>query len=137
MFSLGADFAYLGPKFISTAESSADQDYKDMSTTEKFGPSPTFLPIVYTDKISGVPGNFLRKSLELNGLGDIEKMKVEAKEDFSELSPDNKTSSGKAWKYIWSAGHGVVNMRESYIPTVADLTEELLLEYQATFRGKI
>ena len=56
-----------------------------MCTTEKIGPSPTFLPTVYTDKISGVPGNFLRKSLELNGLGNIETLKIEATEDFSKL----------------------------------------------------
>lgn len=49
-----------------------------MCITEKLGPSPTFLPTVYTDKISGVNANFLRKSLENNGLGDIEKSKEKA-----------------------------------------------------------
>ena len=100
-----------------------------MCTTEKTGPSPTFLPTVYTDKISGVPGNFLRKSLDLNGLENIESRNLKAEEDFSKMNEESKSSSGKAWKYIWSAGHGVVNMKQDYIPSVQDLTNELLQEY--------
>jgi len=50
---LGADLAYMGTRFIATQESMADPAYKEMLTNYKDGPAPTFLPTVYTDKISG------------------------------------------------------------------------------------
>ena len=65
---LGADLAYLGTRFIATKESNASDAYKQMVANYKDGPAPTFLPTVYTDKISGVPANFLRESLVRSGL---------------------------------------------------------------------
>ena len=50
---LGADLAYMGTRFIATQESMADPAYKEMLINYKDGPAPTFLPTVYTDKISG------------------------------------------------------------------------------------
>ena len=50
---LGADFAYLGTRFIATRESMASDAYKQMLINYKDGPAPSFLPTVYTDKISG------------------------------------------------------------------------------------
>jgi nitronate monooxygenase len=50
---LGADLAYLGTRFIATRESMASDAYKHMLVHARDGPAPTFLPTVYTDKISG------------------------------------------------------------------------------------
>ena len=82
--ALGADFAYVGTRFIATKESQASDEYKTMCTTEKTGPSPSYLPIVYTDKVSGVHANFLRQSLANVGmnLDSVEK----GEEDFASLS---------------------------------------------------
>jgi nitronate monooxygenase len=51
---LGADFAYLGTRFIATRESMADEAYKAMLL------SSSAKDIVYTPAISGVHANFLR-----------------------------------------------------------------------------
>ena len=81
----------------------------------------------------------MRASLEKSGL-DPENPVGEGlgKEDFSKLdaSQDKKHSSGKAWKDIWSAGHGVVNMND--IPTVSELVDRLGSEYkEAIFRERL
>ena len=83
--ALGADFAYMGTRFISTTESLADKEYKSMLTNAKTGPSPSFLPIVYTDKVSGVYANFLRESLQRVGL-NLDKDYGKQEEDFNNLS---------------------------------------------------
>ncbi|KAI8899131.1 putative dioxygenase protein [Globomyces pollinis-pini] len=127
--ALGADFAYMGTRFIATQESMAQEEFKDMIISSKSGTSPTFLPIIYTDKISGVHANFLRSSLEQNGF-DLKNIKGDGlgEEDFSQLHSDGKTNSGSAWKDIWSAGHGVLNIHDK--PTVKTLVDRLEQEYQ-------
>jgi nitronate monooxygenase len=115
--ALGADLAYLGTRFIPTVESRAVAGYKQMCVESKLGPAPTYLPTVYTDKISGVPANFL--------LNSVNKYKGDAEgvEDFSNLDSTLK------WKEIWSAGHGVLNIHD--IPTVEQLVANLEKEYKA------
>ena len=121
----------MGTRFISTQESMASDEYKQMCIKSKSGPPPSYSPIVYTSKISGVGANFLRDSLESAGL-DPENPSGPGlgKEDFSKLDAgeSKKHSSGKAWKDIWSAGHGVLNMHD--IPTVSELVDRLQSEYQ-------
>jgi nitronate monooxygenase len=77
---------------------------------------------------SGVHANFLRESLQANGL-DPDRLANGAKEDFSQLHADGKTTAGAAWKDVWSAGHGVVGMHD--IPSVAELVSRLKAEYDA------
>eukprot|EP00834_Sanchytrium_tribonematis_P006617 NODE_504_length_6695_cov_1.218163.p3 type:complete len:296 gc:universal NODE_504_length_6695_cov_1.218163:2660-1773(-) len=120
---LGADYAYLGTRFIATKECDASDEYKQMIVSEKTGPAPFRLPIVLSDKFTGVHANFLRKSIENNNI-DLEALQ-NPKLDFSKL--DMKDS--KAWKDIWSAGHGVVNIYD--IPTVKDLVDTLKSEYDS------
>lgn len=96
-----------------------------MCISSKTGPPPTFSPVVYTSKISGVGANFLRDSLSRVGM-DPDNPTNLGKEDFSKLDAGEKTK-GKAWKDIWSAGHGVLNMHD--IPSVQSLTLKLEKEY--------
>lgn len=132
--ALGADYAYMGTRFIATKESMASQEYKvlemfkkkEMCIKSKTGPPPTFSPVVYTSKISGVGANFLRDSLSRVGM-DPDNPTNLGKEDFSKLDAGDK-AKGKAWKDIWSAGHGVLNMHD--IPSVQDLTVNLENEYK-------
>jgi nitronate monooxygenase len=130
--ALGADGAYMGTRFISTQESQASEGYKQMCVTEKTGPPPTFLPTLYTDKISGIGANFLRASLVQAGMDPealLDSKAPSVKEDFSKLDAgkdeDLKVhkASGKPWKDIWSAGQGVVNMED--IPPVSELVARL------------
>ncbi|KAI9187787.1 hypothetical protein H9P43_002178 [Blastocladiella emersonii ATCC 22665] len=129
--TLGADLAYMGTRFIATRESMADDGYKRMLTTAKEGPAPSFLPTVYTDKVSGVYANFLRDSLVQAGV-DPDKLAAAAhvEEDFSKMS----ASESRAWKDIWSAGHGVLNIHDT-LPT-QELVDRLAQEYEAAVRDE-
>ncbi len=118
---LGADFAYMGTRFIATAESRASAEYKDMIISS--GASD----IVYTAAVSGVPANFLRPSLESMGITQ-EMWEQKAKVDFGK-ELDAAEAEAKAWKTIWSAGQGVSAIDKS-IP-VADLAAELKTDFLA------
>ncbi|HTO39196.1 MAG TPA: nitronate monooxygenase family protein [Brumimicrobium sp.] len=111
---VGADFAYMGTRFINTKECLAQEEYKQMIIESEIG------DVVYTPGVSGVPGNFLVKSISNAGI-DITQQK---EEDFSKLSQDD----AKAWKDIWSAGHGVTTIKD--VPSVSELTNRLEKEYK-------
>lgn len=119
--SLGAQCAYIGTRFIATKESNASDAYKNMIIDSKTGPAPSFLPVVYTDSVSGVHANFLRESVDTIDLS------LKGTEDFSKLHADGKSASGKAWKDVWSAGHGVLGIRD--LPTVQELIDRMKEEY--------
>lgn len=111
---IGADFAYIGTRFIATRESLAPDAYKAMLVASNAG------AIVYTPAVSGVPGNFLRPSLIAAGV-DPDRP---ARTDF-----DFGTGEAKAWRDVWSAGQGVGEIRD--IPCTADLVATLAADYQA------
>jgi nitronate monooxygenase len=54
---MGADLAYPGTRFLVTSESLARPAYKQMITSSHAA------DIIYTDKLSGVPANWLRPSI--------------------------------------------------------------------------
>lgn len=111
----GADFAYMGTRFIATKECAASEDYKQMIAESGID------DVIYTDGVSGVPANFLKKSIELAGIDVSEKKE----EDFSKLTGEH----AKAWKDIWSAGHGVAEIKD--VPSVSELVERLKSEYKS------
>jgi len=113
--AMGADFAYMGTRFIATKEGYADEAYKNMIVDS------TLEDIIYTPHVSGVHANFLTKSLEHAGV-DMTEVK---EEDFSKLNGDGQ----KAWKDIWSAGHGVSGIHN--VPSTKELIDELKAEYKA------
>jgi len=116
---MGADLAYMGTRFINTTESRAEEDYQEMISESKVG------DVVYTAAVSGVNANFLRPSLEKNGI--TEDMWSQGKKiDFgSEL--DAAQAEAKAWKTVWSAGQGVTSINDS-LPTV-DLVNRMKEEF--------
>lgn len=115
----GADFAYMGTRFINTTESQAPDRYKQMiieSDAED---------IVYTNSVSGVNANFMKQSLQEAGLYDSDK---KGAVDFGKnLTVDQ--DEAKAWKNIWSAGHGVSGIGD--ILPVNELVNQLEAEYKA------
>jgi nitronate monooxygenase len=119
--ALGADFAYLGTRFIATQESAAPDAYKQMLL------GATSADILYTPAISGIPASFLRPSIVAAGL-DPENLKHDGKIDLG-----TELSAGKAWKDIWSAGQGVAGIRD--IPAAGELCARLVREYDDTCRG--
>ncbi|HEY0052271.1 MAG TPA: nitronate monooxygenase, partial [Caulobacteraceae bacterium] len=108
---MGADFAYMGTRFIDTAESMADPAYKQMIIDS--GASD----ITYTPAVSGIPANFMTKSLLDNGIDP--KSLPEHKLDMGE--------EAKAWKTVWSAGQGAGSIHD--VPRTADLVARLRAEY--------
>lgn len=113
---LGADFAYLGTRFINTTESMAPDAYKDMIDEARAA------DIVYTPAISGIPANFMAQSLVANGL-DPKSLPEKTKVDLGK-ELDHEV---KAWKSVWSAGQGVGSIDD--VPTTADLVARLKREF--------
>jgi nitronate monooxygenase len=113
--TLGADFGYMGTRFIAATESLVTDDYRQMLI--RAGMSD----IVATAAISGVKGNWLRESLERSGF-DFSKVDTAAKIDFSNMQGDTK-----AWKNIWGAGQGVGNI--AAIQTTAEIVDELTADW--------
>ena len=116
---MGADFAYMGTRFINTAESQADDGYKEMIINSDAN------DIVYTAAVSGVNANFLKPSLEAMGITE-DMWKNTKKIDFGkELSAAE--AEAKAWKTIWSAGHGVTSIADC--PSVEDVVKNLKSQF--------
>jgi nitronate monooxygenase len=109
---LGADFAYMGTRFISTTESMAQGAYKQMIVDA--GASD----ITYTPAVSGIPANFLTPSLIENGIDP--KSLAEHKLDMAD--------EAKAWKTVWSAGQGSGGVHD--VLPVAELVSRMQQEYR-------
>lgn len=111
---MGADFGYIGSHFIAAAESMAVPAQKDMMI------AASAADIVLTDKVTGVAANFMRQSLEAATLPD----------GHGEMA---LTDEARAWKTIWSAGHGV-GATHAIRPT-ADICRDLINQYHAALKG--
>src|SRR5690554_6608913 len=77
--NIGADFAYMGTRFIATEESLASEAYKQMLLDTHID------DIVYTDKISGVNANFIKQTIDQVDTDASEKKQ----EDFSQLNAEH------------------------------------------------
>ena len=115
--ALGADFAYIGTKFIATAEANASPGYKQMIVDSKAD------DIMYSATFTGVHGNYLRPSVEAAGLNPEEHM------DGSKDSINFGSSATKAWKDIWGSGQGIGNI--NVVKTVSDAVDDLEEEYNS------
>ncbi|MFF5996140.1 nitronate monooxygenase [Lysinibacillus sp. KU-BSD001] len=111
--AIGADYAYMGTRFIVAEEGNAPDTYKEMiinSSSED---------IVYTDAISGVNANFLIPSLTASGINVSELTSGKGKMDFDDH---------KAWRDIFSAGQGVAAISECQ--SIAQIVSQLKAEYE-------
>lgn len=112
---MGADYAYLGTRFIVAKESAALDTYKQMVIDA----SPQ--DILYTNSFSGVYANLLIPSLLQQGI-DPRTLVHRQDVDLSHLV------NVKAWRDIWSAGHGVATIKK--LQTTREIIEQLILEYE-------
>lgn len=103
--ALGAELAYVGTRFIASAECGASDDYK--AKVVESGPED----IVYTDQVSGIHANFIASTVPEG------------------QTPDRSPSGAKRWKDIWSAGQGVAEVRA--VKPIADIVGDLKAEYEA------
>ena len=120
--ALGADYAYLGTRFIATEEANADPGYKKM--LEESAASD----IVYSSLFTGVLGNYLKPSIKNAGL-DPDNLPDADKSAMNFGSGGNTDS--KAWKDIWGSGQGIGGIKDS--PSVAELVGRIKSEYEQAF----
>jgi nitronate monooxygenase len=115
--AMGADFAYIGSRWLATRESNVSDDYRNAIVDSSAA------DVVYTNLFTGVHGNYLKKSIVNAGL-DPDAL---PESDKSKMSFGS--GSAKAWRDIWGAGQGVGLMND--VPTVAEMVARLSAEYNA------
>ncbi|MCP3020677.1 NAD(P)H-dependent flavin oxidoreductase [Cupriavidus basilensis] len=115
--AMGADFAYVGTRFIASQEAHASESYKQSITTSAAA------DIIYTNLFTGVHGNYIRESIEASGLDPANLPQADkTKMDFS-----SGASKAKAWKDVWGAGQGVGQIHD--IPTTGEIVARMKAEY--------
>lgn len=110
----GADFVYMGTRFLAAAESLAQAEYKQMVVDA--GPDD----LTVSAAVTGTPASWLKPSLRAAGL-DPDNLGGPAVRDYS------GGSSQKRWKDIWAAGQGLGAVRG--IEPVSDIVARLEAEY--------
>jgi nitronate monooxygenase len=115
--AMGADFAYIGSRWLATRESNVTDAYRNAIVESSAA------DVVYTNLFTGVHGNYLKKSIMAAGL-DPDNL---PESDKSKMSFGS--GSAKAWRDIWGAGQGVGLMDD--VPTVAEMVARLTQQYQA------
>jgi nitronate monooxygenase len=121
----GADLAYVGSPFISTAEANASDAYKQAIVESGAA------DIVYSDLFTGVHGNYLRGSIVNAGLDP---------DNLAGVDPvvmkfgSEGSAKAKAWKDIWGSGQGI-----GVIDRVRPAAEfiDLLAEQYAASKGRL
>lgn len=121
--ALGADMAYVGTRFLATAEANVPADYKQMIVDSSSD------EVVYTSLFTGVKGNYLARSVAALGFDPASLPEADkSKMNFGSGGNEEK----KAWRDIWSAGQGVGNIHD-VLPT-AELVARMRAEYEDTRR---
>lgn len=121
--AMGADFAYIGSRWLATKESNVDEAYRQAIIESAAA------DVVYTNLFTGVHGNYLKKSIITAGL-DPDNLPTADKSKMNFGSGGG--SKAKAWRDIWGAGQGVGLMDD--VPSVAEMVERLKAEYVAARR---
>jgi|TARA_B100001142_G_C14294455_1_gene640223 nitronate monooxygenase len=118
--ALGADFAYMGTRFIATKEANADPEYKKMLEESAAD------DIVYSSLFTGVSGNYLKPSIKNAGM-DPDNLPDADKSSMNFGSGGNTKS--KAWKDIWGSGQGIGLIEDS--PSVGELVDRIKAEFNS------
>ena len=116
--AMGADFAYIGSRWLATREANVTEAYRQAIVESSAA------DIVYTNLFTGIHGNYLKKSIIAAGF-DPDNLPVADKSKMDFRSGGG--SSAKAWRDIWGAGQGVGLMDDA--PTVAEVVARLKAEY--------
>jgi nitronate monooxygenase len=113
----GADFAYLGTRFLASRESLAVEAYKQMVVD--CGPDD----LVVSAAVSGTPASWLRPSLQACGIDPTAPAEPVAKS----YTPGD--GALKRWRDTWGAGQGLHKVQE--IEAVDVIVDRLDREYLA------
>ncbi len=124
--AMGADFAYIGTRFIASTEARAQQAYKDMLTQSQAS------DIVYTPYFTGIPGNYLRTSIAQAGLDPdgLIRPDPDSQAGLESVTAPSSAQS-KPWRDIWSAGQGVGSIEA--IEPMSAIVNRLRKEYRQAY----
>ncbi|MGX1309093.1 nitronate monooxygenase [Amorphus suaedae] len=119
---MGADFAYIGTRFIPTTESRADEGHQQMIVAS------TADDLMVTKAFTGARASMLKPSIIAQGLDPAVIATQTARMNFTGL----EGAEVKPWKGIWAAGQGIGSI--AAIEPTATVVERLEREYQDTVR---
>jgi nitronate monooxygenase len=120
--AMGADYAYVGTRFIPTTEAQVIPEYKQAIV------EATAADIVKSSWFTGLPANYLRSSIVRQEL-DPDNLPTRDK-SFTQFGSANKPT--KAWKEIWSAGQGVGTV--DAVESVSTVIARMKVEYEEARR---
>ena len=123
---LGCEFAYMGTKFIATAESMANPRYKAMLVASSAD------DILLTRAVTGLQTSMLTPSIVAAGLDPAalpERGMINIAEDIDVGAREQRPTR---WRDIWSAGHSVSGV--DGVRSVAELVAQTAREYEAAAR---
>jgi nitronate monooxygenase len=121
---LGCDLAYMGTKIIATAESMADDRYKQMLVTSSAD------DILLTTAFTGLQTNMLRPSIVAAGLDPDHLPQRGAIDIGRDIDVGAREQRPARWREIWSAGHSTSAVTE--VLSVDELVARTIWEYRAT-----
>lgn len=120
---VGADFSVVGTRLIAAEESMAQPAYRELLVGSRME------DLVASKAVSGVLANWLRPTLERAGISAAQ-LGEEKKIDFS----GDISTAPKAWKDVWSAGHGVGSING--IESLAVIVDRLAYEYSTSLNAE-
>jgi nitronate monooxygenase len=115
----GADYVYMGTRFIAAAESMAQPAYKQMLVDS------TVDDLMLSDRITGTTASWLKPSLRACGLDPDNLPEAPGRNYNSNRSID----AAKRWMDVWAAGQGVGAVQA--VEPVAAIVERISAEFQA------
>lgn len=116
----GADFVYMGTRFIPTVESMAPDAYKQMVVDSSVD------DLIVSAGITGTPASWLKPSLCANGL-DPDNMPSTPDRQY-----DSNQTAGRKWLDVWAAGQGLGAVKA--VEPVSKIVDQLALEYGAAMQ---
>jgi nitronate monooxygenase len=114
---LGADYSYMGTRFIACPESLVNERYRDMLVRSDLG------NVTATAAVTGVLCSWLSESLSDAGY-DADDLAAAGQIDFSDVHGEHKP-----WKDIFGAGQGVGEIDSA--ASLADVADQVVEEYLA------
>ena len=117
----GADYVYMGTRFIATTESLAQPAYKQMLVDS------TLEDLVISAGLTGTPASWLKPSLRANGL-DPDALPAAPERNYN----SNQSIASKRWMDVWAAGQGVGAVQA--VEPLAAVVDRIEAEFNAARR---
>jgi nitronate monooxygenase len=125
--ALSCDLAYMGTKFIATAESMADERYKAMLVASSAD------DILLTTAFTGLQTNMLKPSIVAAGLDPDDLPARGAIDIGKDIDVVAREARPKRWRDIWSAGHSTSGV--AAVLSVDELLAQTAAEYRSADGG--